>query len=132
MESINPEINCQLKVEPFKQCCCKCIYHLPVHHHCTTEPKPTKKVKGRCVCGVQKGWACVAPEFGRVYDNWPKHSVGCECYTTKEQKAKDDKRVNTAISLLFRHEYPKAPFNRGDLELLKLKSWPFWKKSKSL
>lgn len=78
---------CQLQVEPFYQCCCNCVYHREVHYHCCTEPKPTEaqkaaaKVDGRCVCGVPKGWACVHPEGGHVYDNWPMHSVGCECYS---------------------------------------------------
>lgn len=77
--------DCQLNVEPFFQCCCTCVYRLPVHHHCCTSPKPDPKThEGRCVCGVQKGWACVAPEFGRVYDNWPEHSCGCEMHTTRE------------------------------------------------
>ena len=71
------------------QCCCNCVYLRPVHFHCCTEPKPTDEqkaaagVKGRCVCAVQKGWACCQPELGRIYDNWPQHSFGCELYTPK-------------------------------------------------
>lgn len=50
-------------------------------------------IEGRCVCGVQKtevggkqlNYACVAPEFGRVYENWGEHSCGCELHTTKEE-----------------------------------------------
>ena len=93
--------DCQLNTEPFFQCCCTCIYLMPVHHHCCTEPKPTPEEKkasgceGRCDCGVQKkeiggkelNWACASPEFGRVYDNWKEHSCGCELHTTKEKKA---------------------------------------------
>lgn len=73
------------------QCCCNCRNLRPVHYHCCTEPKPTNEQKsasgshGICVCGVQKGWACVNPEMGgRIYDNWPKHSIGCECYDPKQ------------------------------------------------
>jgi len=62
-----------------EQCCCDCIYLLPVHYHCCTEPKP---LGGQgCVCNIQKGWACVAPNHNRVYDNWPRHSCGCELHT---------------------------------------------------
>ena len=83
---------CGLKDDPdFVQCCCNCIYHVPVHFNCYTKPNPTdaqKKaagVTGRCVCGVQKGWACHNPEMSPViYDNWPEHSCGCECYTAKK------------------------------------------------
>jgi hypothetical protein len=91
---------CQLTVEPFKQCCCKCAYHLPVHFHCTTEPKPEKLPEGpegSCACGVQKGWACVSPESGRVYDNWPEHSCGCEVYTTQEDLEKQKKSTEVWV-----------------------------------
>lgn len=87
--------DCQLNTEPFFQCCCTCIYRLPVHHHCCTEPKPKMDERkfGGCDCTVQKrtnddkelNWACVAPGFDRVYDNWGEHSCGCELHTTKEQ-----------------------------------------------
>lgn len=86
---------CQLGVEPFYQCCCNCKNLLPVHFHCCTNPKPTEEQKeaaklvgwdgGRCVCGIQKGWACVNPEMGgRVVDRHPFHSCGCECYDPKD------------------------------------------------
>lgn len=84
---------CGLKDSPeFPQCCCNCSYHLEVHYHCCTNPKPSdEELKlqsndGKCVCGVRKGWACVHPDPGmefhqtRVHDNWPEHSCGCECY----------------------------------------------------
>jgi len=81
---------CQMKEAPFYQCCCNCIYLKAVHYHCCTEPTPTEEQKieagitGRCVCGVQKGWACAMPESDRIYDNWPRHSCGCELYTPKK------------------------------------------------
>lgn len=100
---------CQIKVGPFFQCCCKCIYHLPVHHHCGTDPKPKVKTYGRCVCGVQKGFACVAPEMGRVYDNWPRHSCGCELFTTKKEAAKWARHRKKADDLLIKTEHPNAP-----------------------
>ena len=105
---------CQLKEAPFYQCCCNCIYLRPVHYHCCTEPKPDPKEYNRCCCGVRKSYACAHPEFGVIHDNWPKHSVGCECYTTAEQKARDDKRTNYALDVLFRHEYPNAPINKRE------------------
>lgn len=70
--------------DDMRQCCCDCVYHLPVHHHCSRDPE-LRKQHGGCCCRVQKGWACVAPEFGRVYDNWPAHSCGCELHTTIQQ-----------------------------------------------
>lgn len=73
---------CQLN-SSIRQCCCNCIHLMPVHYHCCTEPKPNTVPESKCVCGIQKGWACVAPESGIVYDNWPKHSAGCECHTPK-------------------------------------------------
>jgi len=80
-------VRCFLDYRDMQQCCCNCKHLHPVHYHCCTEPKPTDEqkkaagIEGRCVCGVQKGWACHNPEMdGRIYDNWPQHSCGCECY----------------------------------------------------
>ncbi len=75
----NRHPDCQLDIGPFFQCCCTCQNHWPVMHHCTTSPELREKKEG-CCCNVQKGWACVEPEMGRVYDNWPEHSCGCELY----------------------------------------------------
>lgn len=71
------------KSDPIVQCCCNCKYHFAVHYHCTTEPKPpANPLWGKCVCPVQKGWACGSPDhLPRIYDNWPEHSIGCETYT---------------------------------------------------
>jgi len=82
----NVKAKCCIKQMPFKQCCCKCIYLRPVHRHCTTEPRPKA---GTCVCHIRKGWACIPPGFGGVvYDNWGRHSIGCELYTTKKMAKK--------------------------------------------
>jgi len=67
----------------FVRCCCTCRHHLPVMRHCITEPELRKKIG--CCCSVQKGWACVPPGSGRVYDNWPEHSDGCELHQPKEE-----------------------------------------------
>jgi hypothetical protein len=84
------ENKCSLKEEPFYQCCCNCVHHKPVHFHCITEPKPTAEQRGDhkgCDCGVQKSWSC---DFeGRVHDNWPEHSIGCEGYYTHEMSKKE-------------------------------------------
>jgi hypothetical protein len=63
------------------QCCCKCRHHLSVNHHCTTSTRGTG-----CVCSVRKGWACVPPGWGVAYDNWPKHSIGCEMFERMAKK----------------------------------------------
>lgn len=79
--------DCQLKVGPFFQCCCKCVYLKPVFFHCCTSPKPTKEQRApfpdteKCVCSVQKSWACTGTDS--IYDRWPKHSCGCEMFTKK-------------------------------------------------
>ena len=78
---------CYLNEKPFKQCCCNCVNLRAVYYHCTTEPKPGGFVDHgnpnfKCCCSEQKGWACVMND-DRIYDNWPQHSVGCECYTKK-------------------------------------------------
>jgi hypothetical protein len=101
---------CGLKDDPnFVQCCCNCVYHLPVHYHCGHEPLPTEEqkkaagIEGRCVCGVQKGWACVCLAMAdkpgtlegvRVHDNWPEHSCGCECY---EPKSPNNRMEHNAV-----------------------------------
>ncbi len=77
---MNNAEECQLNEAPFYQCCCKCKFHLQVMHHCTTAAEKIHKNIG-CCCNIQKGWACVNPEFGVVYDNWPEHSCGCEYFT---------------------------------------------------
>jgi hypothetical protein len=87
MDVVANNPNCTLHHPDLHQCCCNCVHLRPVHYHCTTEPRPTKKemakqgVTGRCVCAVQKGWACCSPELEAIHDNWGQHSCGCECYT---------------------------------------------------
>lgn len=83
-----PEESCGLNDPDWRQCCCNCKFHRPVHFHCCTNPKPTEEqkkaagIEGGCVCGVQKGWACVTPDL-RIHDNWPLHNIGCELYDPK-------------------------------------------------
>lgn len=71
----------------YGQCCCQCVSHMPVHHHCSTASHDLRKKHSGCCCGIRKGWACVAPELGRVYDNWPEHSQGCELFARKAESA---------------------------------------------
>ena len=57
-------------------CCCNCKNHIKDFHHCTTTGQ---KGKG-CVCGIQRGWICMAPEIeGRVFSEWSEHGY-CEMY----------------------------------------------------
>lgn len=74
---------CTLTDPDWKQCCCNCQFHMPVTHHCGVSPREVKELAGGCCCRVQKGWACVPPGAGRVFDNWNEHSIGCELYTAK-------------------------------------------------
>lgn len=84
---------CYKNDPPFFQCCCECTQHLPTHLHCCTVVNRKKRT---CVCGIQTGWACVPhvdrddeDQIGRIYTNWPEHSVGCELhekYTKGKQK----------------------------------------------
>ena len=62
------------------QCCCMCKYHLPIHYHCSTLPKPVPD-PNNCVCNIPKGWACYYPLERVIYDNWPEHSRGCELFS---------------------------------------------------
>jgi hypothetical protein len=80
---------CQLDKEPFKQCCCKCRFHLADHYHCSFD-KPHLKAIGidteGCICKHVRGWICAPPEFqGRAHSNWPEHDVGCEMFTLVSQ-----------------------------------------------
>ena len=85
-----PDDECMLHKEPFSQCCCNCVHHHADHFHCTTEPNIRKQLRNdQCVCGIRKGWVCAGfANEGRVYSNWPEHSVGCEMYFSKERAAK--------------------------------------------
>lgn len=93
---------CGLKDDPhFIQCCCNCKHHLEVHYHCGKGNAPTEQERikfgsfGKCGCMIRKGWACVL-NMGepfhetRVYDNWPEHSCGCECYDPIDKKKQED------------------------------------------
>lgn len=78
---------CYKSDSPFFQCCCECIHHSPTHIHCTTI---VNRKSQTCVCGIQTGWACVDTDsesgLGRVYTNWPEHSVGCEMHEKRGEK----------------------------------------------
>jgi len=51
------------------ECCCKCKNHWPMFSHPCTDGKPMNE---------KRGWACVV--MGRVFPDWPEHSVGCELF----------------------------------------------------
>ena len=86
---------CYLESE-HKQCCCNCVYQKGVYHHCTTSPE-LREVYGTCICSIQKGWACIMSlswddgSEQRIYDNWPRHSIGCEMYTPKKKVQNEPK-----------------------------------------
>ena len=76
------------------QCCCKCKFHAPIHHHCSTDIWLRKKL-GDCVCKYIKGWACTVvyettePKehgYNRIHDRWPEHACGCEMFTEEGGK----------------------------------------------
>jgi hypothetical protein len=58
----------------------------------TLEEKSGKK-ESFCICGVHKGWVCVAPEFeGSVFSDWPEHSIGCEMFTKRKEREVQEKK----------------------------------------
>ena len=70
------------------QCCCICKYHLIDYWHCLRMPEALKPKEG-CGCHVIKGYICTAREIhGNVsgQSGWPKHSMGCECFTKQAIK----------------------------------------------
>lgn len=69
--------SCQLKVKPFKQCCCKCQYLLKDMSHPTTDGKAASHLRG---------YICAAFAYeGIAHSGWSKHSCGCEMYTEKKK-----------------------------------------------
>ena len=92
---------CQLNEPPFFQCCCKCIHHLPDYYHCSVSGK-----KGAdCVCGNKKGWVCKPlGHDGRVFSGWPKHSCGCEMYTTQEVHDKRQKPIDKIMDRYYKRQ----------------------------
>lgn len=57
------------------QCCCKCMWHVPVFSHPKTDGKSITN---------QKGWACIGfPDDEKeiyCFSGWKKHSCGCELF----------------------------------------------------
>lgn len=65
-------------IPEWKRCCCNCKHHLADFHHCTTS-KALREEKKTCVCSIQKGWICAAPEFEGVFSGWTEHGM-CEMH----------------------------------------------------
>jgi len=85
-KKIEPETTkCWKDEEPFFQCCCECVHHVPDLWHCSVDPEAHEKG----LCYTRKGWVCLAPEFDGVFSGWPEHSVGCEMF---ERKIPDEKK----------------------------------------
>lgn len=79
------ENECWLNKLPFYQCCCKCKYHIEDYSHPETDRKPIFHIRG---------YICLAPEITEgkgAFSGWPKHSIGCELYTPKENEKEDEK-----------------------------------------
>ena len=76
-------------IKQFKGCCCICKLHIPDHFQCTTHPllrkSIEKSVKPFCICGLQKGWICLAPELEFAHSNWPEHGM-CEMFTKRDRE----------------------------------------------
>jgi hypothetical protein len=74
---------CQ-KEEMSGRCCCNCRYHIQDNMHCTTVVAPRC-----CVCGIQKGWICMPPEFQGeqqlAFSGWTEHGM-CEMHAFKPNK----------------------------------------------
>lgn len=76
---------CQLDKEPFFQCCCVCKHHIEDFYQCTIQPGLRASIeketgKATCICGIHKGWVCIAPIFHHAHSDWPEHSCGCEMF----------------------------------------------------
>lgn len=74
-------MSCYLKDPKWNQCCCNCIYLIPIHEHC--KGKKSKKDPRKCACADRVGFACGGFLPERAFYPHPKHSVGCEMYTAK-------------------------------------------------
>ena len=86
------EDHCFINDEPFKQCCCKCKFHLRAMYPCTPENHAAK------ICFTQQGWACGAPiAEGDVVINWPMHSVGCEMFTPEYKTPEKSEEAINAV-----------------------------------
>lgn len=51
-------------------CCCTCAHHKIDASHPETDGMPISH---------QRGWVCLAPEFGRVFSGWGEHGL-CEMW----------------------------------------------------
>lgn len=81
---------CFLSDPDWHQCCCNCKYLKPTHEHCSTNMGLRDQIAAltgvdKCICKIQNGWACCIPGSNRIHTNWSHHSVGCECYTAKDE-----------------------------------------------
>ena len=77
----------QCSLNNLGQCCCNCVYHKPIYHHCSNYDKNHPLRNGGCCCCEIKEWACCVQE-GKIFGGWKEHSVGCEIYTPKDGKRK--------------------------------------------
>ncbi len=72
-----------------RQCCCVCKWHIEDFYQCCRQPKMRNSIERKtgkpfCICGIHKGWICLAPELERAHSDWPEHSIGCEMWILKK------------------------------------------------
>ena len=95
----------------FRQCCCVCEHHIGDFYQCNTYPKLRTEIekitkKSTCICSIQKGWICFAPEFYDeerdikiAHSNWPNHSLGCEMFSDKRKTIKTNENRNSKVKI---------------------------------
>jgi len=78
-----------------RACCCNCRWRARDHRHCNHDRKPGEDP---CICGEQRGWICMAPEFfdeaageSVMHSNWPEHGL-CEMHDWNEKKRPIEKK----------------------------------------
>lgn len=86
LEPAPPVRRCQSNAPVFSGCCCECKFHLQDFYHCSSTPRPldaSGALIPNCVCGIPKGWICMAPDTSRVHSGWTEHGL-CETFQARE------------------------------------------------
>lgn len=88
-----PTTPCPNTAEHEGRCCCNCAHRALDFDHCTTTKHD--HAKDGCVCGRQRGYVCLAPEFAvdgvaHVNSGWCEHGL-CEMHDFVKKVAPDGK-----------------------------------------